>query len=153
SGYLKADPQHVARWRERLAALGPGHKVGLSWTGGVPRTRRELRSLSLDQLQPLLAMPGFRFISLQYTAGARDEVEAWRARSGIAVEHWPEAIADYDQTAALVCALDLVVSVCTSLVHLGGALGRPVRVLAPISPEWRYGFAGEAMPWYPSVRV
>ena len=58
-----------------------------------------------------------------------------------------------DQTAALVCALDLVVSVCTSLVHLGGALGRPVWVLAPVSPEWRYGFAGEAMPWYPSVRL
>jgi tetratricopeptide (TPR) repeat protein len=152
-GYLRADPQHVARWRERLAAIGPGLQVGLSWTGGVPRTRRELRSLSLDQLQPLLATPGVRFVSLQYTAGARDDIAAFRARSGIEVAHWPEAIDDYDQTAALVCALDLVVSVCTSLVHLGGALGRPVWVLAPVSPEWRYGFAGESMPWYPSVRL
>ena len=61
------------------------------------------------------------------------------------IEHWSEAIDDYDQTAALVCALDLVVSVCTALVHLGGALGRPVWVMAPYSPEWRYGFSGESM--------
>ena len=60
---------------------------------------------------------------------------------------------DTDETAALVCALDVVVSVCTALVHLGGALGRPVWVLAPVSPEWRYGFSGEAMPWYPSVKL
>jgi tetratricopeptide (TPR) repeat protein len=152
-GYLKADPQYVARWRKRLAALGPGLKVGISWTGGVPRTRRDLRSLSLEQLRPLFATPGIRFVSLQYTANARSDIDALRARHGVVIEHWDDAISDYDQTAALVCALDHVVSVCTSLVHLGGALGRPVWVLAPVSPEWRYGFSGEAMPWYPSVRV
>ena len=152
-GYLRADARQVARWRERLTATGPGLKVGISWTGGVPRTRRDLRSLSLLQLQPLLRVPGIRFVSLQYTASARDEVAELRARTGIEVDHWPEAIDDYDQTAALVCALDLVVSVCTSLVHLGGALGRPVWVMAPIGPEWRYGAAGESMPWYPSVRL
>jgi tetratricopeptide (TPR) repeat protein len=152
-GYLCADPRHVARWRERLAAMGRGMKVGLAWTGGVPRTRRQLRSLSLDQLLPLLRTPGIRFVSLQYAAETRDDIDALRARHGIEVEHWPEAIDDYDQTAALVCALDLVVSVCTSVVHLGGALGRPVWVLAPICPEWRYGFAGDSMPWYPSVRL
>ena len=46
-----------------------------------------------------------------------------------------------------------MVSVCTAVVHLGGALGRPVWVLAPYSPEWRYGFTGETVPWYPSVRI
>jgi ADP-heptose:LPS heptosyltransferase len=60
---------------------------------------------------------------------------------------------DYEETAALVSALDLVISVCTAVIHLGGALGRPVWVMAPYSPEWRYGIAGEEMPWYPSVRV
>ena len=153
AGYLRADPARVARWRERLAGVGPGLKVGLSWTGGVRRTRRELRSLALEQLLPLLRTPGVRFVSLQYTAEARDDIEELRARHGIQVEHWPEAIDDYDQTAALVCALDLVISVCTSLVHLGGALGRPVWVMAPVSPEWRYGLAGDSMPWYPSVRL
>ena len=152
-GYLSADPKQVGHWHERLAALGPGPKVGLSWTGGVRRTRRALRSLSLEQMLPLLRTPGVRFVSLQYTGHAREDIDALRTRHGVAVEHWPEAIDDYDQTAALVCALDLVVSVCTSVAHLGGALGRPVWVLAPISPEWRYGCSGEAMPWYPSVRV
>jgi hypothetical protein len=152
-GYLRADPALVGRGRERLARLGPGLKVALSWTGGVRKTRRALRSIPLDQLLPLLRVTGVRFISLQYTPEARGELDALRARHGIQVEHWPEAIDDYDQTAALVCAADLVVSVCTSLVHLGGSLGRPVWVMAPLSPEWRYGLAGDSMPWYPSVRM
>jgi len=146
-GYLRADAVRVQAQRERLDALGPGLKVGLSWTGGVRETRQPLRSLALERLRPILAKPGVRFVSLQYTAQAAAEAAA----AGIA--HWPEVIADYDETAALVCALDLVVSVCTSVVHLAGALGRPTWVMAPHSPEWRYGFSGERMPWYPSVRV
>jgi tetratricopeptide (TPR) repeat protein len=153
AGYLIADPARTAYWRGRLAQLGPGLKVGISWTGGVRKTRRALRSISLPELLPVLSVPGMRFVSLQYTAGAAGEAAALEARNGIRIEHWPEAIADYDETAALVCALDLVVSVCTAVVHLGGALGRPVWVMAPCSPEWRYGSSGESMPWYPSVRV
>lgn len=152
-GYLKADPERIARWRERLVRLGPGPKLGVSWTGGLRRTRRELRSVPLQRLQPILGLSGLRFISLQYTADAGDEVAALKAGHGLHVEHWPDAIEDYEETAALVCALDHVVSVCTSLVHLGGALARPVWVMAPHSPEWRYGFTGESMPWYPTVRI
>lgn len=153
AGYLKADPERIARWRQRLAQLGPGLKVGISWIGGVRQTRRALRSLALDRWLPILGVPGARFVSLQYTGDAGEECAALKARHGMRVEHWAEAVDDYDETAALVCALDLVVSVCTTLVHLGGALGRPVWVMAPYSPEWRYGFAGETMPWYPSVRI
>jgi tetratricopeptide (TPR) repeat protein len=152
-GYLRADPALVARWRERLDSLGPGLKVGLSWTGGVRKTRRALRSLALEQLLPLLRVPGVRFVSLQYTPDARGAVEAFRAQHGIDIVHWQEAIDDYDQTAGLVSALDLTVSVCTSIVHLCGALGRPVWVMAPIGPEWRYGISGETLPWYSSVRL
>jgi tetratricopeptide (TPR) repeat protein len=153
SGYLRADAAATARWRERLAGLGPGRRIGISWTGGVRKTRRALRSLTLEQLLPLLRIPGLRFVSLQYTADARQAVDDLRLRHGIDIAHWQEAIEDYDQTAALVSALDLTISVCTSIVHLGGALGRPVWVLAPLSPEWRYGTAGETMIWYPSVRM
>ncbi len=152
-GYLRADPERVAHWRQRLDRLGAGLKVGLAWTGGVRKTRRALRSLAPEQLLPLLRVPGVRFVSLQYVEGAREEVDALKARHGIVIEHWPEAVEDVGGTAALVCALDLVISVCTSLVHLGGALGRPVWVLAPVSPEWRYGLSGPSMPWYPSVRM
>lgn len=152
-GYLKADPRRIDEWRARLDAIGPGLKVGISWIGGVRQTRRALRSLPLATLGELLGTRGAQFVSLQYTQGAAEEAELLRAATGTAIHHWPEAIADYEETAALVCALDLVISVCTSIVHLGGALGRPVWVMAPYSPEWRYGFSGDAMPWYPSVRI
>jgi hypothetical protein len=76
-----------------------------------------------------------------------------RSRHGIEVHHWQEAIDDYDETAALVGALDLVVSVCTSVIHLAGALGKPAWVMVPLIPEWRYMSEGESMPWYPSVRL
>lgn len=153
AGYLRADPARVRHWRAQLDALGAGPKIGIAWTGGVRRTRRELRSMDLGELLPLLRLPGARFVSLQYTPGAQRELEALRARHGIEVAHWPEAIADYEETAALVCALDGVASVCTAVVHLAGALGRRALVMAPVSPEWRYGIHGETMPWYPSVRV
>ena len=75
------------------------------------------------------------------------------ARHGIAIHHWQDAIDDYDETAALVCALDRVVTVCTALVHLTGGLGRPAIVMVPFGSDWRYGAEGERMPWYPSVRL
>lgn len=152
-GYLVADPAKVGRWRERLAALGPGRSIGISWRGGMQRTRAGRRSLPLSGLAPLLREPGFHFVSVQYGSGAATEVERFASESGIRVHHWPEAIDDYDETAALICALDLTISVCTAVIHLGGALGRPVWVMAPYSPEWRYGLYGDRMAWYPSVRV
>jgi hypothetical protein len=152
-GYLKADPERVARWRERLDRIGPGLKVGIAWAGGVRKTRRALRSIPLEEWRPILETPGVRFASLQYTADAGATVSALREQQRMRVEHWDEAISDYEETAALVCALDLVISVCTAVIHLGGALGRRVWVLAPFSPEWRYGFTGDTMPWYPSVRI
>ncbi|HTO51487.1 MAG TPA: tetratricopeptide repeat protein [Burkholderiales bacterium] len=152
-GYLVADPAKVDRWRERLAALGPGRAIGISWRGGTSRTRTERRSLVLSDLAPLLREPGFHFVSLQYGPEAAKEVERFAPDSGLRVHHWPEAIDDYDETAALASALDGIVSVCTAVVHLGGALGRPVWVATPRVPEWRYGAQGARMPWYPSVRL
>lgn len=152
-GYLKADPAKTAGWRERLAALGPGPKIGLSWRGGTARTRAERRSIPLAELAPLVRERTWHFVSLQYGPEARGEVERFAAETGLRIHHWPEAIDDYDQTAALLSALDGVVSVCTAVVHLAGALGRRVWVATPRVPEWRYGAAGERMPWYPSVRL
>ncbi|MGB3936709.1 MAG: glycosyltransferase, partial [Burkholderiales bacterium] len=152
AGYLQAAPERVRAWRERLDALGPGPKIGLSWRGGVPQTGRGSRSLDLAELLPVLRLPGLTFVSLQY-GHPGDALAALRAQHGIAVQHWQEAIDDYEETAALACALDLTLSVCTALVDLAGALGRPVWVLAPVRTDFRYGLTGEAMPWYPSARV
>jgi tetratricopeptide (TPR) repeat protein len=151
-GYLAADPGHVAAWRQRLDALGEGLKVGVSWRGGTRHSNQRYRSMPLTELAaPLAALPAIQLVNLQYT-DCSDEIKSARA-DGIVLHHWPEAIADYDQTAALVCALDLVVSVQTAIVHLAGALGRPVWVMVPAAPEWRYQRAGHGMPWYPSVRI
>lgn len=151
AGYLRAAPERVAYWRAKLAALGSGPKIGLSWRGGIPATRRHLRSLALEQLLPLLRLPA-RFVSLQYGSCA-EELDALRSRHGVNLPHWQQAIDDYDETAALVCALDLVVSVCTAVIHLTGALGRPVWVLVPAIAEWRYLDRGDGLLWYPSARL
>jgi hypothetical protein len=152
AGYLKADPQRVAYWKGRLAELGPGLKVGLSWRGGSKYTHRTIRSLELRQLDPLLRMAAVQFVSLQYT-DCRQELAEWGRENGLKVHHWQEAIDDYDETAALVCAVDIVISVQTAIVHLAGALGRPAWVVVPAAPEWRYQHSGESLPWYPSVRI
>lgn len=152
NGYLKADPVRVAAWRERLAARGPGLKVGIAWQGGTRRSRKVVRSLALEQLQPVLETRDVHFVDLQYT-DCSAEIAAFRAASGIAIESRDEIRSDYEETVALVAALDLVISVCTAVIHLGGALGKRVWVMAPFSPEWRYGISGERMPWYPAVRV
>jgi len=151
-GYLRADPERVATWRQRLSSLGGGLKVGVSWQGGTHLTRSPLRSIALSQWLPIFGAGDTCFVSLQY-GDAAPALEELASQHGIHVAHWPEAIDDYEETAALVSTLDLVISVQTAVVHLTGALGRPACVMVPYCPEWRYGFAGESMRWYPSVRV
>lgn len=152
-GYLRADPARVAQWRARLEALGAGPRIGVSWQGGVTRTGRKSRSLELGDLAPLLRVPGIAFVSLQYTADAAAQVDALERDTGIVVEHWQDAIDDYQETAALVAALDGVVTCCTAVAHLSSALGRPTRILAPVVASWRYLGRGETLPWYPAARV
>lgn len=152
-GYLRADPARAAHWRSQLDALGTGLKIGISWRGGTVYTHRARRTLSLEMLAPLLSVGGVRWVNLQYGERAA-EIAAFKTMSGLDIADWPEAIdGDYDETAALVSGLDLVISVCTSVIHLAGALGRPVWVMVPFAPEWRYGAEGTVMPWYPSVRL
>ena len=152
-GYLRPDPAKVARWRDEVARLGAGLKVGVSWRGGTSSTRRRLRSLVLADFAPILRVPGCHFVNLQY-GDVASEIDACAGDPGVRVAHWPAAIEDYDETAALCCALDLTISVCTAVIHLNGALGRPVWVLVPAVAEWRYGRTGsERMPWYPSARL
>jgi len=152
AGYLVTDPQKVAAWRDRLAGLGAGLKVGLSWIGGHQRTGRARRSLSLEQLRPVLSVPGAQWISLQYTDAAA-EIAVFRQGGYVPLHEFPGVTLDMDELASLIGALDLVVSVCNTTVHVAGATGREVLVMAPFVPEWRYGMKGEQMIWYPSARV
>ena len=150
AGYLKPAAGRVTHWRTALDSLGPGIKVGLAWRGGTEKTRKRLRSLALAQCRPLLEMDGTRFVSLQYGATEAREEEG---HPRLALAARPEALADIDETAALIAALDLVLTVDSTIAHLAGALGRPVWILLPAAPEWRWGQAGEATPWYPTARL
>lgn len=152
-GYLRADPSRVNYWRERLRReLGEDLKIGISWRGGTPRTRTQSRSVPGSSWRPILEVKGCSFINLQY-GDSEAERQGLEAQAGVSIAHYPEALADYDETAALVCALDLVVSVCTAVIHLSGALGRPVWILTPKVPEWRYTANRLSLAWYPSSRV
>ena len=143
--YLHADRAVANDFRMQLAA---GHKpvIGLSWRGGTPKTRSHLRSLPLELLTPLLKEDAL-FVSLQHGVGSSELAGAAALRT------FPAATDDLDRLAALISALDLVVSVDNTNVQLAGALGRPVWVLLSASPEWRYGSRGETMPWYPSAKL
>lgn len=153
AGYLTADSQRVAYWRDRLGQLGPGLKIGISWRGGTVHTRSRLRSIPLAEWVPLIScVAQSHWVSLQYTDCA-DERASFELEHGLRLHHWQQAMDDYDETAALVSALDLVISVQTAVVHLTGALGKPVWVLISAVPEWRYMAQGETLPWYPTARL
>lgn len=152
NGYLTADLANVERWHTRLSELGPGLKVGISWRGGARSTRSHLRSVNLPQLAPLLTVPGTHFVSIQYGDSAGD-IAILKDKLDITVHEFADALADYDQTAALCCALDLVISVQTAIVHLCGALGKPVWAMIPFAPEWRYMRDTDILPWYPTLRL
>jgi len=150
-GYLKPDPARVLHWKKKLAEHGPGPYVGLSWRGGNEITRTSLRSMPAPMLAPLTRSGPATFVCLQYGNVADALREA--ADAGLPMVHWPEAIANLDEFAALIGALDLVITVCNTTVHYAGAVAKPVWVLSPHIPEWRYGVEGATMPWYPSSRV
>jgi tetratricopeptide (TPR) repeat protein len=152
SGYLVADGARVESWRTRLAASGDRLRVGIAWRGGSLRTRQLTRSLALAHWQSLLTQPGVDFVSLQY-GNVTEELAQLRDRHGVTVRAFGDELADIDELAAAISALDLVISVDNTIAHLAGALGRPVWVLLPFAPEWRYLRSGHTMPWYPSARL
>jgi tetratricopeptide (TPR) repeat protein len=148
--FLVADPAKVEAWRRRLREIGPPPYLGLAWEGGLWTSGRARRSLSLARLAPHLQGIDARWVSLQL--GASAALIAHEART-LAMVHWQDALDSVDDSAALIAALDGVVSVCSWIVHLSGALGRPVTVLAPFAPEWRYGLSASGMMWYPGATM
>lgn len=151
TAYLQPAPERVDYWRKRLESLGPGPYIGTSWRGGTEQTRTAIRTLSPALLASLAHAIPAQWISLQY--GRVQEELKTASDAGLHLTHWPEAIADLDEFAALVSALDAVVTVCNTTVHYAGAVGQEVWVLAPMVPEWRYGLSNAHMPWYPRVQI
>ena len=149
--YLRSDPQRVAYWRSELARCGPAPYIGVSWKGGTSGTRAPVRSLDPSMLMPIAHAAPATWINLQY--GKVEDGLAAFAAGNVPLHHWPEAIADLDEFAALIAALDGVVTACNTTVHYAGALGQKVWILAPKIPEWRYGVSSDSMPWYADATV
>jgi tetratricopeptide (TPR) repeat protein len=147
--YLHADEKLSRQWAARLAEPDRP-KVGIAWAGSAQHINDRNRSLSLSLLGPLAKVGDIRFYSLQKGAGA---AEASTPPEGMKLIDHTAELTDFADTAALMANLDLVISADTAVVHLAGALGKPVWVLLPCAPDWRWLLEREDSPWYPTIRL
>jgi hypothetical protein len=145
SAYLEAPPAQVATWRRRRPA---GLRcIGVVWEGRASHPQDAQRSLKPEALAPLAALPGTLLVGMQRPPLRRAPPQ------GLLAMDWGADVEGFDAAAAMLAALDGLVTVDTALAHLAGALGLPAVVLLPHVPDWRWGMTGEATPWYPSLRL
>jgi tetratricopeptide (TPR) repeat protein len=150
--YLKAEPEKAAYWRERLG--DHGFRIGIAWQGKMRGINDPDRSFPVTAFAPLAALPGVRLISLQKGEGS-EQLE--RLPPGMNVEQLGE---DFDSgfdafvdSAAVIEACDLVVTLDTSIAHLAGALGRPTWTALKHVAEWRWFRDRTDSPWYPTMTL
>jgi hypothetical protein len=147
--YLHADASQMERWARRVGGLR-GRRVGLVWAGNPERMRMDRRrSVAPDRLAGLRDVPGIALVSLQ-----KGPASAALAGSdlGAVVHDWTGELEDFADTAALIAALDLVIGVDTAVVHLAGAMGKPVWLLNRFDTCWRWQRDRDDSPWYPTLR-
>jgi len=150
--YLRPEADRIAAWRAGLPQ--DGLRIGIHWQGNKEYGGDRRRSLALAQFAPLAAIAGVRLISLQKGVGLEpfDSLPPGMTVETLGEEFdgGPDAFLD---TAAVMQTLDLVVSSDSAVVHLAGALGRPVWVALPYVPDWRWLLGREDSPWYPTARL
>ncbi len=150
--YVSARPELIAHWR---AAIGPdGIKVGIAWQGSTGARRDDERTIPLEHLAALGAVPGVRLISIQAINGLE---QLTSLPAGMTVEPLGDRIANnprgIDEIAAVMANLDLVVTSDTMTAHLAGALARPVWVGLKHDADWRWLTERSDSPWYPTMRL
>ncbi|ACD97059.1 tetratricopeptide repeat protein [Trichlorobacter lovleyi] len=144
--YLTPDPELVSQWRHRLPEAG-GLRVGLAWAGRMDLPVNRKRSCPPPLLQPLLATDRVSFISLQVAAPEGFQLSDPRLLDCSA------DLTDFDQTAALIATLDLVITIDSAVAHLAGALGVPTWLMLPTVPDWRWLLERNDSPWYPEMQL
>ncbi|MCK9988202.1 MAG: hypothetical protein AzoDbin1_04674 [Azoarcus sp.] len=143
--YLGHDPARAAHFAARLAGL-PGRKLGIVWLGGQAGSANRRRRLPEAALLPLLTLPEWTPVSLQFGI-AKPEI------AGHPLVDLTDDIADFEDLAAAMKAVDAVVSLDSGPAHLAGALGVPTWILVPWLHDWRWGLGGERSDWYPSATL
>jgi tetratricopeptide (TPR) repeat protein len=145
--YLSAADDKIAQWSAKLDAL-PRPRVAVTWSGNPSHDNDRNRSIAFARLTPLLAASA-SFVAIQKDVRGEDAVPLADSRvTSIGAE-----LEDFSDTAAVLALCDLVIAVDTAAAHLAGAMGRPVWVLVPFAPDWRWTRKGETTPWYPSARL
>jgi Flp pilus assembly protein TadD len=142
-----ADPALAAEWDARLPPR-ERPRAGLVWSGNAAYRQDQIRSIPFERLSPLFGM-GWDFVSLQKEPPARDEA----ALAASPVLDVRERLGDFADTAALIAGLDVVITVDTASAHLAGSMGKPVWILLPFAPDWRWMTGREDSPWYPTARL
>jgi tetratricopeptide (TPR) repeat protein len=147
--YLSASVRTVANWNARLPPK-TRPRIGLAWSGRPEHNNDQNRSIDLASfLSPLEGIDA-TLVSLQREVRAADAV-VLKDRSGVI--HFGEQLKDFSDTAALAANMDLVIAVDTSVAHLAGALAKPLWLLLPFVPDWRWLLDRDDSPWYPTARL
>jgi len=147
--YLFAEAQRAAAWRDKLSCDN-GIKAGIVWAGNPDHGNDHNRSMMLSEWAPMAAVGGVSFYAIQKgpTAGQAECPPPF-----IFLRSLSDDISDFNDTAAIIDALDIVICVDTSVAHLAGALGKPVWLLLPDTADWRWIVGRDDSPWYPSMRI
>jgi hypothetical protein len=153
--YLRADPELTSRWRERLP--GDRKKIGVVWAGRSTHKNDLNRSMPLSALAPLAKIAGVEFVSLQKGVSPRIPSPGTpgegQGEGRLGLLDWTTELTDFADTASLIDNLDLVITVDTSVAHLAGAMAKPVWILLPFVPDWRWLLDRTDSPWYPTARL
>jgi hypothetical protein len=145
--YLRAQPERVARWRRRLES--PARlRVGIVWAGNPGHDSDRRRSVRLEDFVALGGIDGIAWFGLQ--KGRNEERQSC---GSFTLDPLGAEIGDFADSAAILAQLDLVIAVDTAIVHLAGAMGKPVWTLLPFAADWRWLLARGDSPWYPTMRL
>jgi len=140
--YLFADAYRVKQWSQKIT--GDGLKIGLVWHGSAAD---QTCHLDIKLLRKLGVVPGVRWYGLQKgPLSTSGDNTVWMVQLGTDLK-------DFADTAAAIANLDLVITIDTAVAHLAGAMGKPVWVLLPHVPDWRWFLYDTKTPWYPSMKL
>lgn len=150
--YIFPDPTIAWDWKQRMAEL-EGFKIGIAWQGNPGHKGDRYRSISLECFAAIAQVPGVQLVVLQKNFGA-EQIE--KCRDLVPMVDFKGVAEDVDawqRTASIIANLDLVITADTSVAHLAGAMGIPVWVAIPASPDWRWLVDRETTPWYPTMQL
>jgi Tfp pilus assembly protein PilF len=148
--YVWPDRSRVERWRDRCVDGSGRARVGLVWAGNPGHRNDANRSLPPEHLGAFAGCEGVQLFSLQKGEGGDMRLVK---PSGLALEELGPALQDVEDTAAVMVHMNLIITVDTAVAHLAGAMGKPVWLLVPYSPDWRWMLGRDESPWYPTMKL